>query len=81
MTEAEIYAGLAEVFHEAFGDDRLVLTPQMSAADVKGWDSVKMVSIILGVEQHFDIRLRSREVDRLKSVGDLAALVKSKQAD
>ena len=81
MTEAEIYAGLAEVFHEAFGDDSLVLTPQTSASDVKGWDSVKMVSIILGVEQHFDIRLRSREVDRLKNVGDLAALVKTKKAD
>ncbi|WP_428390534.1 acyl carrier protein [Lichenicoccus sp.] len=81
MTDAEIHAGLTEVFHEAFGDDSLVLTPQTSAADVKGWDSVKMVSIILGVEQHFDIRLRSREVDRLKNVGDLAALVKTKKAE
>ncbi len=78
MTEAEIYSGLTEVFHETFGDDRMVLTPQTNAEQVKGWDSVKMVSIILGVEQHFSIKLRSREVDRLKNVGDLAALVKSK---
>ncbi len=80
MTEAEIYAGLTEVFHEVFGDDGLVLTPQTSAEQVEGWDSIKMVSIILGVEQHFGIRLRSREVDRLANVGDLAELVKSKQA-
>lgn len=80
MTDAEVFAGLTEIFHEAFGDDSLVLTPETSAEHVKGWDSVKMVSIILGVEQHFDIKLRSREVDRLRNVGDLAALVKSKRS-
>ncbi len=79
MTDAEIFAGLTDVFHEAFGDDGLVLTPETSAEHVKGWDSVKMVSIILGVEQHFNIKLRSREVDKLRDVGDLAALVKSKK--
>jgi len=75
VTEAEIYAGLTEVF----SDDTLVLTPQTSTDQVAGWDSVKMVTIILGVEQRFDVRLRSREVDKLKNVGDLANLVKSKQ--
>ena len=80
MTDAEIYAELTALFHDAFGDDSLVLTPQTSAEQVAGWDSVKMVTIILGVEQRFDVRLRSREVDKLKNVGDLAALVKSKKA-
>jgi acyl carrier protein len=80
MTEAEIYAGLTELFHDAFGDASLVLTPELSADQVAGWDSVKMVTIILGVEQRFDVRLRSREVDRLKNVGDLAELVKIKKA-
>jgi len=80
VTEAEIYAGLTEVFHDTFGDANLVLTPQLAADQVPGWDSVKMVTIILGVEQRFDVRLRSREVDKLKNVGDLAELVKTKKA-
>jgi acyl carrier protein len=80
VTDAQIYAGLTEIFHDAFGNDSLVLTPETTADQVAGWDSVKMVSIILGVEQHFDIKLRSREVDKLKNVGDLADLVKSKKA-
>ncbi len=80
MTEAEIYATLTDLFHDVFSDDSLVLTPQTSADQVAGWDSVKMVTIILGVEQRFDVRLRSREVDKLRNVGDLATLLKSKQA-
>ena len=77
-TEAAIYDGLTEVFHDVFGDDTLTLTPTLSADQVKGWDSVRMVTIILGVEQHFGIKLRSREVDQLKNVGDLAQLVQAK---
>ncbi len=77
-TDAEIYEGLTEVFHEVFGDDSITLTPQTTAKDVADWDSVRMVTIILGVEQRFGIKLRSREVDGLKNVGDMAALVKTK---
>ncbi len=39
-----------------------------------------MIMIILGVEQYFGIKIRSREADQLKNVGDLAALVKAKTA-
>ena len=77
-TEAEIYAGLTEVFHEVFGDDDIALTPQTTAGDIADWDSVRMVTIILGVEQRFNVKLRSREVDGLKNVGDMATLVKAK---
>jgi acyl carrier protein len=80
MTDEEIYRGLTEVFHEVFGDDSLAIKPETTAADIEGWDSFKMVTIILAVEQHFDVRLRSREVDKLKQVGDLAELVKSKKS-
>ena len=77
-TDAEIYQGLTEVFHEVFGDDGITLTPQTTAKDVADWDSVRMVTIILGVEQRFSVKLRSREVDQLKNVGDMATLVKAK---
>lgn len=80
MTDAEIYDGLTGLFHDVFNDDSIVLTPQTTADQVAGWDSVKMVTIILGVEQRFDVKLRSREVDKLKNVGDLADLVRSKRA-
>ena len=77
-TNADIYAGLNHIFRDVFGDDALTVGPQTTADQVPGWDSIKMVSIIIAVEQHFDVKLRSREVDQLKTVGDLAAVVKTK---
>lgn len=78
MTKAEIYEGLTAIFHEAFSDPDLMLRPEMTAADVEGWDSVKMVTIIIATESRFGIHLRSREVDGLSTVGDLAAAVGAK---
>lgn len=75
---AGIYAALDTIFRDLFDDDALTLTPQTTADQVPGWDSMKMVSIILAVERHFAIRLRSRDVDRLKTVGDLAELVRAR---
>jgi acyl carrier protein len=80
MTEADIYAGLTAIFQETFGDEGLVLRPELTAKDVEGWDSMKMVLLIIAVEQRFAIKLRTREIDALQCVGDFVKLIKSKTA-
>lgn len=79
MTETEILAALTEILREAFGDDTLTVTPETTAKDVPGWDSIRMVSILIAVEDRFGIKTRSREIDRLRSVGDFVALIRAKQ--
>lgn len=78
MTEQEIYHALSEVFAEVFLRDDLALTPALSAKDVAGWDSFKQIEIVMATEQRFGIKLRTREIDGLKTVGDLAGLIASK---
>lgn len=78
MTEQEIYAALGEVFGDVFLRDDMHLTPDLSAKDVPGWDSFKQIEIVMATEQRFGIKLRTREIDGLKSVGDLAVLISSK---
>jgi acyl carrier protein len=75
MTEAEIYAALTVIFHDVFLRDDLELTPALSADDVRGWDSFKQIEILIATEQHFGIKLSTREIDRLTNVGDLVSAV------
>ncbi len=79
MSEAEIYAGLTEIFRETFGDPALALAPGMTAKDVAGWDSLRMVIIIMAVEERFGLTLRTSEMDALSCVGDFVALIRAKQ--
>ena len=75
MTPDEVTERLTRIFRAVFADDALVLRPSMTARDVEGWDSAKMVTLILEVEDAFNIRLRGRDIDALRSVGDFEALI------
>lgn len=79
-TEAEIYAGLTEIFADVFLRDDLALTPTLSADDVEGWDSFKQIEIIMAAEERFGVKFRTKELDALGNVGDLAKLVAAKVA-
>jgi acyl carrier protein len=48
------------------------------AEQVPGWDSLSHVTVLLAVEKHFAVRFQSREVLKLKNIGDLQRLVDSK---
>lgn len=80
MTEAEIYAGLTEIFHELFADNSIAITPTTTAAEVNGWDSFNHINIVAAAEERFGVRFTSREVDALANVGDLARLILAKQS-
>lgn len=71
---------LTEVFREVFENDEIVLTPEMTANDVDGWDSLSHSILIAAVELKFNIKFSTRDILRLKNVGDLAQLVNTKLA-
>ncbi|HTZ71383.1 MAG TPA: acyl carrier protein [Acetobacteraceae bacterium] len=73
-----IYADLTEVFNEVFMRDDMHLTPELTARDVQGWDSFKQIEIIVSVEDRFNIKLNTQEIDGLKNVGDLASVIVKK---
>ncbi|KTS37517.1 hypothetical protein NS228_19025 [Methylobacterium indicum] len=77
MTEDAALAALAPLFEEVFGEP-VPLTPALTAEDVEGWDSTRMIELVIAVEARFGIKLTTREVDGLASVGDLAALIARK---
>jgi len=76
----EIKARLTSVFHEVFDDDELALTPELTADDVEGWDSLAHIRLILSTQKAFGVKFSPSETSRLKNVGELAALIKQKQA-
>lgn len=78
MDTAAVYAKLTDIFREVLDDDEIVLTPQLTANDVDGWDSLAHVRLVLTIEQAFHVSFTAAEIGRLKNVGELAGLVQSK---
>jgi acyl carrier protein len=78
MNDAQLYSQLTSVFHDVFDDDAIEVTPQLTAKDVDGWDSLTHIRLILTVEKAFKIKFSTSEIGKLENVGDLAALIRAR---
>jgi acyl carrier protein len=78
VDEAQIYERLTKNFQDIFDDDSISVTPELSAKDVDGWDSLTHIRLMLTVEKAFKIKFSTSEIGNLKNVSDLVALIKAR---
>lgn len=71
---------LNRIFCEVFEDEELVISQEMTADDVDGWDSLTHVNLILAIEYGFNIRFSQKELLSFKNVGDLMKCIERKVA-
>lgn len=78
MDEPEIYARLATIFENVFDEETIQLSPELSANDVEGWDSLTHIRLMLTIEKAFRTKFSTSDIGNLKNVGDLVALIKAR---
>jgi acyl carrier protein len=71
----DVFSVLQSICRDVFADPQLCITRDTKAGDVRGWDSLAHIRLIVAVEKHFRIRMKNAEISRLRNVGDLEALV------
>ncbi|WP_370516025.1 acyl carrier protein [Novosphingobium sp. Gsoil 351] len=69
---------LGEIVRDVFDDEVAEITEETTARDVEGWDSLNHIRFMVTVEQRFNVRFTSREVESLHNVGDLLKALNSK---
>lgn len=68
MERNEILEKLIPIFQQAFNDDTLELTEDMTTDDFENWDSVIQMMIVAMIEKEFNIVFKLREVGMMDSV-------------
>lgn len=69
---------LTQIFRDLFNNPDLVLTEEMTAADVEGWDSFNHINLVMMVEEEFSARFSTSEIAGLANVGQFKQLIASK---
>jgi acyl carrier protein len=81
MTDSR--SALQEIFRDVFDDPTIVLTDDMTAADVDGWDSVTHINLLIAVERGLGIKFATAEMSRLKepdqNIGSFLQLIELKR--
>jgi acyl carrier protein len=65
-------------FRRTFDSDSIVLRDEMTAADVPGWDSLAHITLIMDVEEQFNLRFTVDDIADLKNVGEMIAMLQRK---
>lgn len=74
----QILAELTEILRDVFDNDDVVATPELTAPQVEGWDSLGNVRLFLAIEGEFGVQFGAGEMSNIKNVGELAAAIARK---
>ena len=80
MTDPDILSELTTIFRSVLTNDDIVLRPELTTADIPKWDSFRYIDIILRIEETMHVKIRSREANKVRNIGEMVDLIRSKQA-
>ena len=78
MPIEEIYSRLTRIFRDVLEDEGIGLSPETTADDIEGWDSLSHIQLIVAAEQEFGVRFTSREIMKWKNVGEWVGCIEGK---
>ncbi len=79
MQTTRTHERIQTIFRELFDDPGLTVHTTTTADDIEEWDSLSHVNLVLQIEQEFGIRFALGEMQALKNVGDMLALIERKR--
>ncbi len=69
---------LEEIIRDLFDDDDIQIREETTASDIRGWDSLNNVKLMVQIEKKFSIRFSAGDIVSLKNVGELLKLIEAK---
>lgn len=78
MNTQEILCKLNEIFQDVFDDEDLQVSMETTAQDIEEWDSLMHISLIVSVENTFQIKFSMEEVAEMKNVGEMVKMILEK---
>ncbi|MFP2994591.1 acyl carrier protein [Spongiivirga sp. MCCC 1A20706] len=69
---------LKTILTNVLSHDNFEMKDELTAKDVDGWDSLSHMVIITKIEEHFGIKFKLRDLNKLKNMGSLIALIQTK---
>ena len=78
MNRTEITEQLNTIFRDVFDDENILLTEQITAQDIDGWDSLTHILIVVAIEKKLKLRFTSNEILSWKNVGELMNCIEGK---
>ena len=67
----QVLPEVTQLVRETLRDASIQLRYETTAREVKNWDSLNHIEIIVAVEKHFGIKFNFAELQRFKNIGQM----------
>jgi acyl carrier protein len=78
MKLEEVQQKLKEIVMDRLNAEEEQIKPEASFVEDLGADSLDIVELIMGIEEEFDIEIPDEDAEKLTTVGEALAYVKTK---
>ena len=78
MEKDLIFERVNKVFQTVFDDETISVNENTTSNDIEDWDSLEHISLIVAIEQEFNIKFSMSEVSNMKNVGEMVNIITSK---
>jgi acyl carrier protein len=65
---------------DIFGVPTDKITPESSPETIENWDSMQHLNLVLAIEEKFGVQLEPEDIEQMKNIGAVAALVERLQS-
>lgn len=65
---------------DIFGVPADKITAESSPETIENWDSMQHLNLVLAIEEKFGVQLEPEDIEQMKSIGAVAALVEKVQS-
>lgn len=78
MTANDYLKRINDIFIDVLENENIVLSETTTAEDIKEWDSLTHIQLIIAIEKSFKIRFTSAEILNWKNVGEMISSIEKK---
>lgn len=71
MDKTDLIQQLTQLFRDQLDNDSLTLSPETTAQEVEGWDSLTHIQLVVAIEKKYRIRFASAEINGFRNVGEM----------
>ena len=77
---ASTFAQVRNIASDIFGIPVDRITAESSPETIENWDSMQHLNLVLAIEEKFGVQLDPEDIEQMKNIGAVAALVEKLQS-
>jgi len=77
---ANTFEQVRNVASDIFGIPADGITAESSPETIDNWDSMQHLNLVLAIEEKFGVQLEPEDIEQMKNIGAVAALVEKLQS-